>query len=222
MAAPALAVDFSVSSQLAARWVAELARAGAVEVVGIHFYWPAQEAYRLGLLGWRGHGEPDPVVAETLERELRAQLASISAAAPLRLRLEPHGDQRAERLVQLAQDERADLIVVGSHERGALARLWEQSVSRGALRAARCSVVCVPMVPGAASNKMPARVNNVLAESAQVALAIFQAAERLGVDVLCLGTHGRTGLARVLLGSVTHAILEPTGRPLLLARAPVA
>jgi nucleotide-binding universal stress UspA family protein len=51
-------------------------------------------------------------------------------------------------------------------------------------------------------------------------LAIAQAAERLGVDLICLGTHGRTGLAKTVLGSVASSVLAETARPVLLARAP--
>jgi nucleotide-binding universal stress UspA family protein len=48
--------------------------------------------------------------------------------------------------------------------------------------------------------------------------AIIQAAERLNVDLICLGTHGRTGLAQVALGSVAAHVLSHSRRPLLLAR----
>jgi nucleotide-binding universal stress UspA family protein len=54
------------------------------------------------------------------------------------------------------------------------------------------------------------------------ALAIAQAAERLDADVICLGTHGRTGLSKTLLGSEAQSVLAHTRRPVLLARAPLA
>ena len=38
-------------------------------------------------------------------------------------------------------------------------------------------------------------------ESRHPADAICQAAERLGADMICLGTHGRTGVAKAVLGS---------------------
>jgi nucleotide-binding universal stress UspA family protein len=57
-------------------------------------------------------------------------------------------------------------------------------------------------------------------EANKAATAICQAAERLGVDLICLGTHGRKGLARALLGSVAGSVLEQTQRPVLLARRP--
>ena len=50
--------------------------------------------------------------------------------------------------------------------------------------------------------------------------AICQAAERLSVDMICLGTHGRTGLSKAALGSVAARVLTHSRRPLLLARAP--
>jgi len=48
--------------------------------------------------------------------------------------------------------------------------------------------------------------------------AICQAAERFGADLVCLGTHGRTGIARAALGSVAANVLTHSRRPLLLAR----
>jgi nucleotide-binding universal stress UspA family protein len=50
--------------------------------------------------------------------------------------------------------------------------------------------------------------------------AICQTAERLSVDLICLGTHGRTGLAKAALGSVATRVLAHSRRPLLLARGP--
>jgi nucleotide-binding universal stress UspA family protein len=60
---------------------------------------------------------------------------------------------------------------------------------------------------------------HVLASNAP-AEAIAQAAERLDVDLICMGTHGRGGVARTVLGSVAQAVLHHTQRPVLFARAP--
>jgi len=59
-------------------------------------------------------------------------------------------------------------------------------------------------------------------ESSEVAEAICQAAERLDASVICLGTHGRSGLSQKLLGSVAQGVLQRTRRPVLLAHPPVA
>lgn len=47
---------------------------------------------------------------------------------------------------------------------------------------------------------------------------ICQAAERFGADVICVGTHGRTGVTKALLGSVAQQVLAHTRRPVFLVR----
>jgi nucleotide-binding universal stress UspA family protein len=59
-----------------------------------------------------------------------------------------------------------------------------------------------------------------LVHSDDVAGAIATAAERLGVDAVCLGTQGRSGLSQLLTGSVTREVAERCGRPLFLVRPP--
>jgi nucleotide-binding universal stress UspA family protein len=55
-------------------------------------------------------------------------------------------------------------------------------------------------------------------ESDNPAEAIAQAAERLHADVIVLGTHGRSGLSKAVMGSVTSNVLHLTKRPVLLVR----
>ena len=45
------------------------------------------------------------------------------------------------------------------------------------------------------------------------AAAIEREAARVGADAIVLGTHGRSGLARALLGSVASAVLSKAKRP---------
>lgn len=52
----------------------------------------------------------------------------------------------------------------------------------------------------------------------RVSEAISQAAERLGCDLICLATHGRSGLSKALLGSVAQELLRHAPRPLLLVQ----
>jgi len=47
------------------------------------------------------------------------------------------------------------------------------------------------------------------------ARAIVQTADDIGADLIIMGTHGRHGLRRTLLGSVTERVLRETARPLL-------
>jgi len=48
--------------------------------------------------------------------------------------------------------------------------------------------------------------------------AIIDAAERHGCDLIFLASHGRSGIAKLLLGSVTHKVLSHTKLPVLVYR----
>jgi nucleotide-binding universal stress UspA family protein len=63
----------------------------------------------------------------------------------------------------------------------------------------------------------------VLVESkgGSIADAILAQARKLHADVIVLGTHGRRGLSRVLMGSDAEAVLRDSPVPVLLVRAPV-
>ena len=52
-----------------------------------------------------------------------------------------------------------------------------------------------------------------------VASCIVEYAEANHVDLIAMGTHGRTGLARWALGSVADRVLRAGGTPILLVRA---
>jgi len=53
------------------------------------------------------------------------------------------------------------------------------------------------------------------------AQAICQAAERLDSAIVCVGTHGRSGIGKALLGSVAASVVHASHRPVLLARPPI-
>lgn len=50
-------------------------------------------------------------------------------------------------------------------------------------------------------------------------VAIVEAAEFHGVSLILMTTHGRTGLERLILGSVAESVLRGTRTPILLLRA---
>ncbi|HEV8643764.1 MAG TPA: universal stress protein [Methylomirabilota bacterium] len=55
--------------------------------------------------------------------------------------------------------------------------------------------------------------------------AIVEAAQFGGVDLIVMSTHGRTGIGRLILGSVAESVLRSTRTPILLVRndgAPLA
>ena len=45
---------------------------------------------------------------------------------------------------------------------------------------------------------------------------IIDRANQLDVDVICMATHGRTGLRSVFTGSVTEKVIRESGRPVLV------
>jgi nucleotide-binding universal stress UspA family protein len=51
-------------------------------------------------------------------------------------------------------------------------------------------------------------------------LEIIHTARAEGVDLIVMGTHGRTGLAHVLMGSVAERVVQKAGCPVLTVRHP--
>lgn len=63
-------------------------------------------------------------------------------------------------------------------------------------------------------------VSSLIREGA-VADSILRTAEEIGADVIAMSTHGRTGAARWLLGSVADRVVRNSSIPVLLIRARV-
>jgi universal stress protein A len=49
---------------------------------------------------------------------------------------------------------------------------------------------------------------------------IIRVAQEIGSDLIVLGTHGRTGLQRLLMGSVAEVVLRRATCPVLAVKAP--
>jgi universal stress protein A len=54
------------------------------------------------------------------------------------------------------------------------------------------------------------------------AMSVVQAAEEEGADFIVVGSHGRTGLGRLLMGSVAEAIVRHAKCPVVTVKAPAA
>ncbi|HEX9125364.1 MAG TPA: universal stress protein [Methylomirabilota bacterium] len=54
------------------------------------------------------------------------------------------------------------------------------------------------------------------------AAAIIEAAKLKKADLVVMGTHGRSGLGRFILGSVTESVLRGTTTPICIVREPTA
>jgi nucleotide-binding universal stress UspA family protein len=76
------------------------------------------------------------------------------------------------------------------------------------------------LVPAEAEGRL-ITTNVTVIDGGTPAHAIVQTAERMGVDAIALGTHGRTGAVRAALGSVAAAVAETAPMPVLVRRRKV-
>lgn len=292
--------DFSHSAEVALRWLPELRRVGPVELTVAHVYNPATEYGRLG----PRLSPPGPEgIEELLERDLRERLARIGEPR-VEVRMSSDHGNVAEPLASLAEAARADLLLLGSHQRRGLRRVRHGSVSLSSLPLAPvAAVACVPScsareaevpevipsirrvlvstdfsrlanlaIPHALSllprggelilahviespvpiiyadfwpavalsddddeaelrrqlEKLVPRdvagrditVRVELLSGIHAAQALCQAAERHGVDIFCVSSHGRTGVRRAVLGSVAQEVVARSRRPVLVVKHP--
>ena len=61
-------------------------------------------------------------------------------------------------------------------------------------------------------------VNQTLVRTGDARDVILQTAEELTADLIVMGTHGRRGISRALLGSVTEMIVRTSPIPVLTVR----
>jgi nucleotide-binding universal stress UspA family protein len=299
-------VDFSASADAALRWIRDLRESGPCDVTVGHVNSPFLERWRLGVTGPLSLTENAPEVQRGLERDLAAKVKQWLREGKVNLRIALGLGRTDVHLMQLAREAQADLIVVGTHQRHGLERLWHSSVSRGLLHNSGTNVACVPSavgpisegalvpvitrvlaatdfsalgdraipyafsvlgrggqvclvhvtsphggpnpLPGRSERKRPTRREHAkqlqdcvarlralipaeaegrgigtqieVLEHRDPAVAICQMAERWGADLLCLGSHGRSGAAKAILGSVAQEVLHRGRRPLLIIRPP--
>lgn len=57
-----------------------------------------------------------------------------------------------------------------------------------------------------------------IVEHPSPAIAIAQAAERFGANLICLSSRGRSRLAKAILGSVAQSVMARSERPVLVIR----
>ena len=68
------------------------------------------------------------------------------------------------------------------------------------------------------NDPIPLPVKKAVLTSSATAGAIVQYARDLGIDLIVVGTHGRTGLAHFVLGSVAERIVRRSPVPVLTVR----
>lgn len=93
---------------------------------------------------------PDDALARTAYAELGRFLAA-RGARPAPVRPAVRIGEAPVQIVDEVADWNADLLVVGTHGRHGLPRLWLGSVAEACIRDAPCSVLAIPPVPRAAA-----------------------------------------------------------------------
>lgn len=140
-----VAFDFSPQSASALAFAARLSRLAPCEIVAAFTSDPKREATRMGL-----HDAP-----ESAQEHLRAALANrvsqLEPELPVDVLVAPHHGDPGGRLAHLAEREGIDLVISGTHQRGALQRLFAGSVSLHLLRDAATNLIVVPTIEAAAA-----------------------------------------------------------------------
>jgi len=127
----------------------------------------------------------------------------------------PYGQEALRWATSLARDTGATLIIVHVEEPpmaygGGEMYLGAEEGDREELRAALVKVV--PTDP-----KVTFQHKLLVGDPAT---AIVEAAQQEGADFIVMGTHGRTGLTRLLMGSVAEAIVRKAQCPVLTVKHP--
>ncbi|MNF13821.1 Universal stress protein family protein [compost metagenome] len=55
----------------------------------------------------------------------------------------------------------------------------------------------------------------------RISTTIAVEADKWNADMIVMGTHGRRGVRRLLMGSVAEGVLSQTSKPLLLIRSEI-
>lgn len=270
-----LGIDDSATCDLGIQWTQALRTRGPVEVVLGAVYYPDDAAAHYGLES-KALVDRDPQVEALMMRDLVRRFGGTTdhVTAKTRRGLGRIGDH----VLELANEETVDAIVVGTGQKTGLGRLG--SVSSIIVNDARQSVVCVPPQAAIPTTTLPtlraAMVATDLSPFANRAVAyafsitppggevhlvhvledddeanvadldkalralapagatqivhahlvrgddaattLAQSAARYGVDVICISSRGRSGIARALVGSVADRLLRATHVPVLVLR----
>jgi len=271
-------VDESAACQAAIHVVKELRKAGPVDIVVGHVYFPDEAAHRYGLRHV-SMVEVTPELEQMLSRDLQRRLGDVPGEGGVliapRLGLGRIGDH----MLEIADAQKVDLVLVGTRQKVGLRRL--SSVSAVLLEDTRQSVLCVPLSADAALDEVPkvriavaatdrspfsnlaipwayglvgdrgevhivhvvedvsdANDKAIVTELLELApparmgvttrahvvhgddaaRTIAETAERAGADVICICSHGRSGLSRALVGSVADKLMRACHRPVLVLR----
>jgi nucleotide-binding universal stress UspA family protein len=141
-----LGIDRTASSEPAIRWVKSLRLAGPCDLTVTHVYYPDEKARLYGLHRFR-FTEADPTVEQWIARDLERQVGTMPGSGKLVYKPKLGAGRLGDHVLEVAEEDAVDLIVVGTHGKHWLARL--ASVSSVVLHFGHASVACIPSPSGA-------------------------------------------------------------------------
>ncbi|HXJ21289.1 MAG TPA: universal stress protein [Polyangia bacterium] len=271
------------------------------DVTFLRLYWPPEEYDRLGLEGPRDFLSSDPAIVGDLQRHLAAEVGALPGTGRTSFAVEASWGDPARRILEVAGERKAGLLVMGAESRRGLARLSHPAVAENVAKHAAVPVLFVPSRPEPSTGQTVPSIFTVLAatdlsdagnravpfaytlfgahggvvelcyvherplptpayaydqpqgklsaadraslearlralippeanrlgitthvtvvDGGKAGVALVQAAERLWADALVVGSHGRGGATRALLGSVSDEVVRRAGRPVFVVPA---
>jgi nucleotide-binding universal stress UspA family protein len=136
-----LALDFSASSDVVLRWARQFQLAGPCDLVACHVNWKIAAPGESGV----GVMENDATLQKRLERDLRKKVRDQLGDDTVPVVVRPFFGDPGPCIVDIATEQKAQLIAIGTHQRQGLHRLAQFSVSREVLHQSEMNVVCVPV-----------------------------------------------------------------------------
>ncbi len=134
-------IDFSEHSNTAVQYAAEFARQFDAEVIGCYV---APDEGMLAMLHPGSENYLPPQVTEVQLEESQKSCEELLAKSNIpRYRAIIERGEAFVALVQVARDEDVDLVIVGTHGRGALAHMLLGSTAERVVRKASCPVLTV-------------------------------------------------------------------------------
>ena len=138
-----VATDLSAVSDFALRRANLLRALGPCDLELLYAEYPPTEYARLGVgpvSVYRSHR----VIDDVLTHELTRRADTVNLGGNVSTRIAKTLGEAGAAIATEAEEADADLIVVGSHQRRALSRVWQGSIAHGVLHAAETNVLVVP------------------------------------------------------------------------------
>jgi nucleotide-binding universal stress UspA family protein len=154
--------DLTASSRRVIDAANRMAALGRTKVVLTYVVDHPAEYARLDLGGPIYHRRMHPVVEEVVTRDLQSEARAITCAASVETQCPMTLGRTADPLFFAADENGAELIVTGAHQRHGPPRLWHGSVAHDVLHGASTNVLIVPL-HGEDESAAALRVPNVTA-----------------------------------------------------------